>query len=273
MSGGSEPGTGRLKLAHAYELHQELRETVTEWIEAEPFKIHVKRKGGVDVGLLEIKRPALVLGDPFTDWALKLADVANNARAALDHEIYRLGLRDRRDGRSPDDPRVKGGFPVFTDAERYAQQGPSQYLVCVGDHARKVVEAEQPFRRSPMRPERDPLAELHWLNNAEKHRLTRAGFLLLEESVHNVSHFGPPETAVTTVLNQTPKGSVLADGAELFRMQSRVTYGDGTTSRLRGQLQLSLQPRFTELELPLERVDVVLRRVARIIDALEQSGP
>ena len=153
----------------------------------------------------------LTLGfSPPPEWAMMIGDAVNNMRAALDHLIWQLVLRD------DNEPRDTHAFPIFTDREQFiekvkappkkTEQRSPLYGIIVDGDAWTVIEGAQPFNRpEPEMAEFELLANLRQMSNLDKHWgvLVQAPFPNLKrlddwigwrhglQYVERIDHIGP----------------------------------------------------------------------------------
>jgi hypothetical protein len=116
-------------------------------------------------------------------WSILIGEFIHNLRSALDHMVYELvRLKTRRP--PPDLSRTQ--FPVFLlefenkPAKRHGFYNSSKaMLVGVGDDARALIVAEQPFKTGEGNA--SPLWHLHELSNWDKHRSISMTHALTEQ--------------------------------------------------------------------------------------------
>jgi hypothetical protein len=107
----------------------------------------------------------LVLREPPLRWATIAGDFVQNTRAALDHLVWALVLRNR------EEPSRQNQFPIIdrqptTTRERQAWE---RALAGVGDAARERIALAQPYQREDG-PEHHILCALREMSNTDKHR-------------------------------------------------------------------------------------------------------
>lgn len=139
-------------------------------------------------------------------WSLVIGDFASNARAALDHVAWELALRNRwRESRAS----TKGNpwppptmtFPVIRNRPTESSLRKTMRIFRPSD--RKLVVAEQPFRRGNPGPE-TPIWILNRIRNVDIHR-----------ELHTVLPRIPPAALADLFrLVATPEG-----GQEFYRVQ------------------------------------------------------
>jgi hypothetical protein len=149
------------------------------------------------------------------DWLSPIiGDCIHNMRAALDYLVWELvAVAGNKGGTSNE-------FPIFTDSRMFRRHAPIKWLGAP-DGADAVFERLQPFygpNSDPFHPEwrepgREPLAFLHDLDIADKHRS-----LNLTEEVHSLRIVGLEHSGIhVPPLDSTLMGNFHA-GAVLARM-------------------------------------------------------
>jgi hypothetical protein len=151
------------------------RET-REWIEADAYRLVVERDPTTREYVPRVQIPAA----PKFEWGHSFGRAGNDLRSSLDHLVYQVAIAS---GSDPEQDRTQ--FPIFSAAQDYLHRGKKsglsqrdRYLAGVDESHRKIIDSYQPYHRSN-RPDRDPLAELAWLDDADKHRVVHASLLAL----------------------------------------------------------------------------------------------
>jgi hypothetical protein len=152
----------RLKIARAKQKLDDLSAKVAQYLDPPPYRLVVETDGDKQAIVCRIDR------EPDTEWALELAEVAYQARSALDLLIVQLVVD------SGNTPRRGTGFPIFTSRDDYMTKGRGRksprdkMLDGVASRHRKVIDTVQPYHRGRSAPN-DPLAVLNTVSNRDKH--------------------------------------------------------------------------------------------------------
>jgi hypothetical protein len=121
----------------------------------------------------------LLLDDPYPgdiEWDLKVEDprylsvivgeAVQNMRTALDYLVYELAALSVRPMKLSSRPQ----FPIATTVGSYYERGRKQIWPLSGDLRRRIRKL-QPYQAAD--PKKHPLAVLHRLSNADRHRLLK----------------------------------------------------------------------------------------------------
>lgn len=110
------------------------------------------------------------------EWSLVVGDFLNNLRAALDHLIWQLVLREG------EEPKQTHQFPLITSEKQFCKrvrapkkniEGSPLYGIPVDGDAWAIIEQSQPWYRGKTNgyaPRQDQLAQLARMTNIDKHR-------------------------------------------------------------------------------------------------------
>lgn len=117
-------------------------------------------------------------------WATIMGDVINNTRAALDHTVWQLVLREDKK------PQKSNYFPLITERQKFLNEveAPPKdrkkrsalYGIPIGGDAWTIIKNAQPYRRPE--PETDPLALLRRFSNIDKHQALLVGHKFMKAS-------------------------------------------------------------------------------------------
>lgn len=144
-------------------------------------------------------------GVPKREWGVLIGELVHNLRSALDQTIYAAAAQ----------PSGAHQFPIVSTAGDWPRQR-AQRLATVPDEVVDLVEQLQPFHaQPPLTPERNLLALLARLSNADKHRLLHTAVMALVEA--------QPEFElvqdVAEIRNVHIFYGALTHGAELARLE------------------------------------------------------
>lgn len=198
-------------------------------------------------------------------WGLVVGDAVQNLRAALDHAVWALVVKEKG-AKFAEANAPKIDFPIADDPTRF----PKRRLGDIGIHPKfiAVIEQTQPYRRNQSAPRHDPLWILRALSNVDKHRLLHVIVVIPENCTVKTTPFLP--NGKIELLIEGP----LHEGAEAMRF---------TASRpaTKGNVQVELEFRAsiciaaTPQSLPVP-IDLGLRdmrdRVIEVIDALAEAS-
>lgn len=152
----------RQKVARAKTKLDRLSAEVAAYLDPVPHRIVVEANGDDQAIVCRIDRA------PDPEWALELAEVAYQARSALDILVVQLVI-------DSGNVHCRGTqFPIFTDRDSYVtpdRNGNTKrdtMLKGVASRHRRVIEDVQPYQRS-RGAENDPLAVLGTVSNRDKH--------------------------------------------------------------------------------------------------------
>jgi hypothetical protein len=101
---------------------------------------------------------------PSDEWPLVAGEAIQNVRAALDHSVWAAWRSVRKN--TGDGGHTQ--FIISNDPDGFSRQ--AWRLKGVPAPVRELMERSQPYNRWPEAPERDTLAILRDLSNADKHR-------------------------------------------------------------------------------------------------------
>jgi hypothetical protein len=153
-----------LKLLRAQEHLARLQEQVSIFFESEPYYFVVEHNTDSREHNAYVR---LVGRAPFNQWALIVGDIVHNMRSALDNAVYEIGVRESGEDVPPGSKVL--AMPIFDDAKGYEQRGRWR-IESLGDEARTIIEAIQPYRH-PNGVHGSGLWALHEIDNADKHRI------------------------------------------------------------------------------------------------------
>ena len=185
---------------------QSLADAVSTYFAEKPYTFVCQHDDTTGWNVFRLK----VLKSPPSDLSIRVANIANNLRSALDNTVWQLWLLN---GQDPAGKRTE--FPVFKDRKLFDQRGRRSLAGMRDDHA-FLVEAAQPYHRGKG-AKTNPLWVLHerfW--NEDKHRVPLKPVLVPEET-----EFGPAGsfTASDAIMVDafTVLGRPIDEGAEVGR--------------------------------------------------------
>lgn len=152
----------RRKVARAKDKLDTLGAEVAAYLDPLPYRIIVEANGDDQAVVCRIDRA------PDPEWALELAEVAYQARSALDILVVQLVID------SGNSHRRGTQFPIFTNRDAYVKPNRGgtiqrdRMLKGVASRHRSVIDDVQPYQRGG-RAEDDPLAVLSTVSNRDKH--------------------------------------------------------------------------------------------------------
>jgi hypothetical protein len=152
--------------AHINDLNSQLR-TFTE---LKPYSARMQedvQRGNKVARFIAVRSTAIEVPD-MIPWVLLAGEALYQLRSALDHLIRQLVIANGEAGKLKNSKRHQ--FPIFDTPEGYGSRA-SGMIDGVSDHVARVIEHEQPYRRSTDAPHDDLLWILQNLNNTDKHRL------------------------------------------------------------------------------------------------------
>ena len=117
---------------------------------------------------------------PPEDWWMDLGELADNARAALNHLAFQLVIAN---GGNPDESRVQ--FPIFEIQSHYLGNGGmktnrEKMLAGIASRDRTIIDNEQPYTLGSDATDH-PLSILRSLTDRHKHRQRHVGAMAIEE--------------------------------------------------------------------------------------------
>ncbi len=128
---------------------------------------NLRQEGGWQVVYLTVEYV------PPIEWAMVIGDAVNNMRAALDHLVWQLVLRD------DNEPRDTHAFPIFhvrdefidkVKAPKKREERSPLYGIVIDGDAWTIIENAQPFNRAePEVAKFELLANLRDMCNLDKH--------------------------------------------------------------------------------------------------------
>jgi hypothetical protein len=162
---GQPLASAGLKMVRADEHLEVLIREVRRFKESKPYRVIHE----IDPQTGERLIHAVPLRDPDPELSLVLGDLVHNLSAALDHAVFGLSVYEA--GRPLNRPEMESiGFPISVDELAFAKAA-STKLRFLDDGPRSVIEAAQPFHHASKAASLNhPLAVLHEMWNADKHR-------------------------------------------------------------------------------------------------------
>lgn len=159
---------------------------------------------------------------PFVEWGLAVGEYIHNVRSALDNLAFALA-------RLKMDPPTRPNavtFPIYRDKDAFQKNG-RRNIDQMPEAVTALIERIQPFQRDggPTEgiAENDPLLQLQWLSNTDKHRVPAVVLIAPQTLSHNHQiEFRSEEEAVANAPpDVTLWNGALAPGVVLFEMRTR----------------------------------------------------
>jgi len=148
-------------------------------VESDPITLRVKSNLKSTEEQLRGSYYVVALRKPPDDWGLVAGDCIQNIRAALDHAVWAIVIKEK--GAKFAEAHYRAiDFPIACSPERFSKSR----LVNIGvprPHI-AVIEDAQPYIRSQANPRDDALWFLRTLSNVDKHRLIHVIALFTEHS-------------------------------------------------------------------------------------------
>ncbi len=201
----------RRKLVRAKNKLDALSDDAAAYLDPSPFRITLETEGNHQGIVCHIDR------NPNDSWADEMAEIAYQARSALDILIPQLVIDSKNTW-------VRGTqFPIFLNRDAYVTPGRSgkskrdTMLKGVAKRHRSVIEDAQPYQRG-RGAYRHPLAVLSTISNRDKHNDV---YICVAASEAFAIKFirptlAPPDREMTIRLGEKFIPYPMADGQELF---------------------------------------------------------
>ena len=164
---------------------------------------------------------------PPEEWRFTARYLALDLRSLLDHLVHVLATVS---GNDPDVTDTKPAFPAFSTFEGWTKNS-ARSLAGVDKRFWRTIQLLQPYQRGRVLASRDPLAQIAWMNDGDKHRRLMPRFVQLETGSAPVASFnvlapGAPIAEISMV-----GGMMLNDGDVFFSARGglgRLLYLSGT---------------------------------------------
>jgi hypothetical protein len=198
------------RIAASKEKHERLAERCAAFMSGpKPYEVYVKPT--MEMGMYAVR--LRVLRDPPLDWGVDVGDIGHGLRSALNQLVTELV---RANGREPS---RTNQFPIFVDQRAYRAKGRrgvsprESQLAGVSRRDKRMIDAVQRFGRVPASTHRDPLAQLQWLNNRDKHVELQPAFVRVDKWGWHATHphEGPIPKMEMRLAQMNPRGP-MADG-------------------------------------------------------------
>ena len=208
----------RAKLVRAQEHAQTIKNEILAWTERSPYSLtnEVNADSNRYSIFVHINEPP-----PLQRWSLMVADCISNLRAALDHLVYSIAVKEA----TPNTPvgEDKLLFPITDSRMKFDEAVKGGRLGMISEPIRAAIESFQPYNR-PHHILPPFLRLLRDFNNRDKHKLLQIAFSVT--AFGDVGFIGehPMDGRVIT---SVPRVEPLEDGAEIFA----VVYGRRFSNR------------------------------------------
>ena len=216
----------------------------------------------------------IVLIEPPVKYPIELSliagDMCNNLRAALDHLVWQMVIREGKK------PRLTNHFPIFESEKTFVSRVKSPtrtrekdsalYGLPVDGDAWTLVEREQPWYRSKLDGSdatKDILVSLRKMTNVDKHRGVLVSMGVADrDTLEEVVAWTPSETRPVEV--RLAPWSVLSydHATELARFR----FPPGSDVRMHVNGRLPIGPTFGDEKFQVAGLQVFCTRVAEIVD-------
>jgi len=199
----------------AQEQFDALKAKADAFLQEHPWGTEVVRDDGGWALVVKIPK------QPPEDWWMDLGEMADNARAALNHLAFQLVIAN---GQDPDESRVQ--FPIFEVKEHYfgnrgMKSNREKMLAGIGSGDRKVIDKMQPYNLGAEATDH-PLSVLRSLTDRHKHRERHVGAMAVEQYTA-MMHTGPNPLGIEAIgmtIGNVQSPDPLVDGHVLHRVQS-----------------------------------------------------
>lgn len=208
----------RKKIERAERQVEELDAEIKNFLDTEPWTF----RRDVEPDYWQVYR-AVVHRHPPGDLGIIVGDIAHNLRSSLDHLVWQLVLQNRRL------PSGRNQFPILTTSRAWdeiIERKPAppgerklqsrKWLKGVGRKNQSLVKSVQPFWKLGA-AKYEPLTQLQWLNNFDKHRTIHAGYGYVGEP--KLTMLSPGITLVDGISPQID--SRIEEGVEMLRVRAR----------------------------------------------------
>lgn len=261
-----EPFTSsRAKIARAEQHRKVIEPEIKAFVESNPIALRSQHNlKGADDPIRFVYFVASIIRPP-QHWALVAGDSIQNLRAALDHAVWELVVKEKG-AKFAEANAPKIDFPIVDKSASF----PSGRLAQIGlsEPTITVIETAQPYSRQQDAPRRDALWYLRELSNVDKHRLLHVVSMIGEEGQIRTTPF--LANGNVEFVTEGP----LSNGAEVVRFTASrpATY---TKVEVEFELTISVSIEATPKTGGIG-IDLGLRvmrdRVIEIIDALTEAS-
>jgi hypothetical protein len=253
--------SSRAKLARADEHRKAIEPEIKAFAAGSSVKLRSRHNLKASRGPIRFSWFVEEMTNPPRQWALAAGDAIQNIRAALDHAVWAIVVK-QKGTKFAEANYMKIDFPIRDRPSRF----PRTRLTEIGlpNPAIKVIEDAQPYARQPNAPRDDATWLIGALSNVDKHRLLHVIRMISEDA----------EVRTTPLLENGHVEFVtdgrLRKGAEVVRFSASRPPGRQHVSvnfLLRAGIDIEATP-----ETKAVPIDLALRamrdRASEIIDAL-----
>jgi hypothetical protein len=198
----------RRKLARGKKDLEVLHDKISTYMKSSPYRFIEQTKGNSYSVISLIDRA------PDPEWEIDFAQIAEQARSALDLLVYQLVIDN-----TGADPINKTQFPIFRDSNSYfnAKKGKisprDSMLAGVSSRHRSIIDNFQPYQRGRMAAN-DPLMLLTLASNRDKHRLIHVGLVAIAGSRFKL-HMPDGRVIWITISNSQSPNRIMNNGKVL----------------------------------------------------------
>lgn len=192
-----------------------------------------------------------------------ISDMVNGIRSSLDHMVYELAIIS---GSDPDAPGVRTQFPIYEDRQNY-EKARGKDLKGLDERFARLIDSKQPYQRGKVAGKRDPLAQVQWMSNLDKHRRPITRFVQMTPHPAPIAVIDlrtMPSGAFEEV--EVPRGRALRDGDVL------ATFSNPTQFDTYMYPEAPVEVAFGKDELTVERLGYIFAYIHReVIAPIERA--
>jgi hypothetical protein len=195
----------RRKIARAKDKLDALSKEVAAYFDSDPFRLVEEANGNHYAVVSYIDQ------EPDQEWGLEIAEIATQARSALDHLIRQLIIDS---GNDPNRSK-RSQFPIFRNRDAYVNKGRRReshrdtMLKGVAARHRDLIDQFQPYQRG-RRIDDDPLCILDAVSNRDKHRDVHVALAAVGGSRFKLAK--PDGEVLTIRINVADRPQPIVDG-------------------------------------------------------------
>jgi len=238
------------RLDHAETHLDTIRRTTADFLDSKPFEMAMEVDQRRRVRQLVFR----VHADGPPALRHTISDMVNGIRSSLDHMVYELATIS---GSDPDAPGVRTQFPIYEDRQKYVK-GQGKDLKGLDERFTRIVDSKQPYQRGKVTAKRDPLAQVQWMSNLDKHRRPITRFVQMTPHpapIRVIDIRTTPSGAFEEV--EVPRGRALRDGEVL------ATFRNPTPFDTYMYPEASVEVAFGKVELTVERLGYIFAYIRR----------
>ena len=171
--------SSRAKLARAEHHRQAIEPEIKAFAEGDSVSLRSKHNLKASRGPIRFSWYVEAMTNPPQHWALVAGDAIQNIRAALDHAIWSIVVKEKSSSFAEAN-HTKIAFPIRDHPSKF----PRSRLVEIGlpKPVIAVIEDAQPYKRLPQAPRDDASWLIGALSNIDKHRLLHVIRMISEDA-------------------------------------------------------------------------------------------